>query len=479
MTTLAGDLGRRRAEWVQLKLTVRLARKIVVIANTIPKAIEHHIAKLRREGKNTACLRCFYLPRHQTPWLRSKHVVASETLKKGELCVHRQAYQREAQNLSAKSKKPQCKTQYKTSHKEKELRLHTQWEELESENGQADNGGTAQNIVTAGAPFLEQDSDHDFEWFKPQSQVAKLRIGHEEPGLHSSNKSPATKANIHPSRSSHNAKLQGFGSAMKIWHRSCCKTWGTLEPRKKAAKPMIRLLHAKPVSAGGPLIYTRTFIIYNFSNFIRTVLYEMLHGPSMFSRDWWSARSDSSQEGKSSKHFEGCVQKHGNPSGASFGDHVSCNVGIELTELEKRAVVQASSSRSWIPVRRGLNHPVGLSKSRTISPGLEQSLAQEAEESPRRSKSASGNSAAKARIWRPVLSPPRLQFRAPPRPNGVARSLPKPRLKKKVKAGSKRKRLVVLESDNNHKEKQINRGKITPAHPPPIIKQTSNHIQDF
>jgi hypothetical protein len=131
----------------------------------------------------------------------------------GELCVHRHAYQREAQNLSVKSKKPQCKTQYNTSHTEKDLRLHTQWEELESENGQADNGGTAQNIVTAGVPFLEQDSDHDLEWFKPQSKVAKLRIGHEEPGLHSSSKTPT----MNPSDSSHRAKGQSFGSHMKTW----------------------------------------------------------------------------------------------------------------------------------------------------------------------------------------------------------------------------------------------------------------------
>jgi len=83
-------------------------------------------------------------------------------------------------------------------------------------NEQADDGGTAQNVVTAGAPFLEQDSEHVPEWFKPQTQVAKLRIGHEDLGLHSSNKSPATKANINPSGSSHKAKLQSSRSVMKV-----------------------------------------------------------------------------------------------------------------------------------------------------------------------------------------------------------------------------------------------------------------------
>jgi len=47
VATLAGDLGRRRAEWVQLEFIVRLTRKIVVTA----KAIQERIAKLRREGK--------------------------------------------------------------------------------------------------------------------------------------------------------------------------------------------------------------------------------------------------------------------------------------------------------------------------------------------------------------------------------------------------------------------------------------------
>jgi len=39
---------------VQLKLIVRIASKIVVIANATPKAIEERIAKLRREGKALA-----------------------------------------------------------------------------------------------------------------------------------------------------------------------------------------------------------------------------------------------------------------------------------------------------------------------------------------------------------------------------------------------------------------------------------------
>lgn len=51
VATLAGDLGRRRAEWVQLEFVVQLTRKIVVTANPTPKAIEERIAKLRREGK--------------------------------------------------------------------------------------------------------------------------------------------------------------------------------------------------------------------------------------------------------------------------------------------------------------------------------------------------------------------------------------------------------------------------------------------
>ncbi len=44
----------------------------------------------------------------------------------------------------------------------------------------------------------------------------------------------------------------------------------------------------------------------------------------------------------------------------------------------------------------------------------------------------------------------------------MAESLPKPRLKKKVKAGRKRKRLVVLAKFQDYHEKNISWGKVTP-----------------
>lgn len=60
--------------------------------------------------------------------------------------------------------------------------MQEDWEEFESEGEDDDDLDTAQKTVAAGAPFLEQDSEHESEysatWFKPQSQVAKLRIGH-------------------------------------------------------------------------------------------------------------------------------------------------------------------------------------------------------------------------------------------------------------------------------------------------------------
>jgi len=60
--------------------------------------------------------------------------------------------------------------------------MQEQWEEFESEDEEDEDLEMAQKTVAAGAPFLEQDSEHDSEysatWFKPQTQVAKLRIGH-------------------------------------------------------------------------------------------------------------------------------------------------------------------------------------------------------------------------------------------------------------------------------------------------------------
>jgi len=40
------------------------------------------------------------------------------------------------------------------------------------------------------------------------------------------------------------------------------------------------------------------------------------------------------------KHFEGCVEKYGNPLGVCFDGDVSCDLETELAELAKRAVVQ-------------------------------------------------------------------------------------------------------------------------------------------
>jgi len=52
------------------------------------------------------------------------------------------------------------------------------------------------------------------------------------------------------------------------------------------------------------------------------------------------------------EHFEGCVQNHGNPSGACFDGDVSCDLQTELAELAKRAVVQGryvenQKSKNW------------------------------------------------------------------------------------------------------------------------------------
>ncbi len=59
--------------------------------------------------------------------------------------------------------------------------MQEDWEEFESEGEEDDDLDTAQKTVAAGAPFLEQDSDHESEysatWFKPQRRVAKLRVG--------------------------------------------------------------------------------------------------------------------------------------------------------------------------------------------------------------------------------------------------------------------------------------------------------------
>lgn len=59
--------------------------------------------------------------------------------------------------------------------------MQEDWEEFESEGEDDDDLDTAQRTVAAGAPFLEQNSDHESEysatWFKPQRRVAKLRIG--------------------------------------------------------------------------------------------------------------------------------------------------------------------------------------------------------------------------------------------------------------------------------------------------------------
>jgi len=60
--------------------------------------------------------------------------------------------------------------------------MQEDWEEFESEGEDDDDLDTAQKTVAAGAPFLEQDSEHESEysatWFQPQSQVARLKIGH-------------------------------------------------------------------------------------------------------------------------------------------------------------------------------------------------------------------------------------------------------------------------------------------------------------
>ena len=54
--------------------------------------------------------------------------------------------------------------------------------ELESDDEEDDNANTAHKTVAAGAPFLEQESetesDFSIEVFEPQSQIAKLPIGH-------------------------------------------------------------------------------------------------------------------------------------------------------------------------------------------------------------------------------------------------------------------------------------------------------------
>lgn len=60
--------------------------------------------------------------------------------------------------------------------------MQEDWEEFDSEGEEDDDLDTAQKTVAAGAPFLEQASDHESEysatWFKPATKVTKLRIGH-------------------------------------------------------------------------------------------------------------------------------------------------------------------------------------------------------------------------------------------------------------------------------------------------------------
>lgn len=147
---------------------------------------------------------------------------------------------------------------------------------------------------------------------------------------------------------------------------------------------------------------------------------------------------------------------NGNSRGASLDDHVSCNAETELTELEKRVDIQIYKAQDHCPSMR---HGIVIGTRRRIIPKA-------IEERIRKLRREGKDS-------RPVLSPPRVSFRAPPSPNEMAGSLSKPRLKKKVRQGES-------ESDSSCWRQtsiitnNLTRGNFTPAHPSFIIKQILN-----